>query len=98
MKTVQMTFGGEAEFRPSEILADLRTAAETMYFPLRMCGSWDRAANMHLCPHLERGQRCPHILDADDPEREEYSRTLERERQAVLEVVFPHADTSIFLG
>jgi hypothetical protein len=47
---------------------------------------------------MERGQRCPHILDADDPEREESSRTLERERQAVLEVVFPHADTSIFLG
>lgn len=98
MKTVQVTFSGDMDFRASEIIADLRTAAETLFFPMTMCGFWDRAADMHLCPQEERRQPCPHKLPADDPERVDYSRTLERERQAVLEVVFAHAGMSIFLG
>ena len=97
MKTIHIEFTGDTEFRASEIMADLRTAAETLFFPLKMCGFWERAADLHLCPHEERREPCPHKLDADDPAHEQYSRTLERERQAVLEIVFPHADSSVFL-
>ena len=97
-ETFRFSFQGDVEFRPSEILADLRTAAETLYFPMRMCGYWDRAADIHLCPQEERRQPCPHMLPADDPDRVEYSATLQRERQAVLEVSFPHANVSVYPG
>ena len=50
MKTVEVSFEGGGEFRPSEIVADLRTAAETLYFPMRICGFWDRTNDLHLCP------------------------------------------------
>ena len=98
MKTVEVSFEGGGEFRPSEIVADLRTAAETLYFPMRICGFWDRTNDLHLCPQTERRLPCPHLLDHDDPDREEYWYTLQRERQAVLEVSFAHARISIFLG
>ena len=97
MKTIHLEFTGDTEFRAREIMADLRTAAETLFFPLKMCGFWERAQDLHLCPQEERQEPCPHKLGADDPGQEPYSRTLERERQAVLEVVFPHANSSVFL-
>ena len=98
MRTVRLRFEGGDGFRPSEIVADLRTVAETLYFPMRMCGFWDRTNDLHLCPQSERRLDCPHLPTGNDPAGEPYARTLERERQAVLEIDFPHAGISIFLG
>ena len=98
MRTVRVSFDGGDGFRPSEIVADLRTVAETLYFPLRMCGFWDRTNDLHLCPQAERRQECPHLPAGDDRAAEPYPRTLERERRAVLEIEFPHAGISVFLG
>ena len=98
MKKVTINFAGDTEMRPSEIVADLRTVSETLYFPMRMCGFWDRTNDLHLCPLSERGQKCPHLLPPNDPGAETYALTLQRLRQAVLEVDFPHAGISIFMG
>lgn len=98
MNIIKVTFTGDTEFRPSEIVADLRSAAETLFFPMRMCGFWDQAADIHLCPQEERRQPCPHRLPASNPDRVDYSRTLERERQAVLGLEFPHSEITIYLS
>ena len=83
--------------RPSEIIADLRTAAETLYFPMRVVGFWDHARDLHLCPHEERRQECPHLIPEGQPGRVDYVTSLQRERQANLEVYFEHADVSMYM-
>ncbi len=84
--------------RASEIIADLRAAAETLYYPMQLVGFWDRRADMHLCPHEERRELCPHRLPADDLDRVDYRVTMQRERQANVEVFFPHAGISVYLS
>lgn len=84
--------------RASEILADLRSAAETLFFPMKMVGFWDYQADLHLCPQEERREPCPHKLAAADPKRVEYARTLQRERRASVAVSFPHADVTLFMS
>lgn len=84
--------------RASEILADLRSAAETLYFPMKVVGFWDYQADLHLCPQEERREACPHKLAADDPARVDYARTLQRERRASVEVCFPHAGVRLYLS
>ena len=88
----------DSSFRASEIVADLRNAAETLYFPMKLVGFWDSRADIHLCPQEERREECPHRLATSDPRHIDYSRTLQTERQANLEVVFPHAGISIYLS
>ncbi len=83
--------------RASEIVADLRNVAETLYFPMKLAGFWDYQADMHLCPQEERRQECPHKLPESDPRYAEYTETLQRERRASLEVFFQHANVSIYL-
>ena len=41
MWTVKVTVEENEVFRPSEILADLRTVAETLFHPMRLVGFWD---------------------------------------------------------
>ena len=84
--------------RASEIVADLRTAAETLYFPMKLVGFWDHRADMHLCPQEERRQECPHKLPESDPGYVEYAYALQRERGANLEIFFPHAGITIYLA
>ncbi len=88
----------EGESRASEIIADLRTAAETLYYPMRLVGFWDHRQDIHLCPQEERRQPCPHRLPVTDPGYVGYAHALQRERQANLEVFFPHAGIAIYLG
>lgn len=83
--------------RATEIVADLRSAAETLYFPMKMVGFWDYRADMHLCPQEESRKPCPHRAATEQEGRVEYAYTLQRERQAVLEVYFPHAQVALFL-
>ena len=96
--TIRIEGDGAGGARASEILADLRAAAETLYFPMKVVGFWDCGADLHLCPQEERREVCPHRLGADDPGRVDYARTLQRERRASLEVWFPHAGVRLYLS
>ncbi len=93
--TIRVDVEGAA--RASEIIADLRTAAETLYFPMRVVGFWDHGSELHLCPHEERRQECPHMIPEGEPGRVDYVVSLQRERQANLEIYFEHADVSMYL-
>ena len=97
MWSVQVTIAEHEVFRPSEIIADLRTAAEALYFPLRMVGFWDSHADMHLCPWEQRREECPHRLDSGDEGHVEYDVTASRDMGATLRVEFPHARVSLYL-
>ena len=98
MDRVTVDIEAEGGTRASEIIADLRTAAETLYFPMKLVGFWDHRADMHLCPQEERRQECPHRLPDRDAGRLDYELTLQRERRANLEVTFPHAGIAIYLS
>ncbi len=94
--TLNVETDGDA--RASEIIADLRTVAETLYFPMKLVGFWDYQADMHLCPYEERGEACPHRLPKDDPRHVDYAVTMQRERRANIQISFPHAGVTIFLS
>ena len=94
--TLNVETDGDA--RASEIIADLRTVAETLYFPMKLVGFWDYQADMQLCPHEERGEACPHKLPKDDPRYVDYAVTMQRERRANIQISFPHAGVTIFLS
>ena len=98
MDRVTVNIEAEGGTRASEIIADLRTAAETLYFPMKLVGFWDHRADMHLCPQEERRQECPHRLPNADAGHLEYELTLQRERHANLVVTFPHAGIAIYLS
>ena len=87
----------DGEFRASETIADLRNAAETLYFPMRMVGFWDRRADLHLCPQEEREEPCPHRLPEGDLGHVDYGLHLQREMGGSLEVFFPHAGVAVYL-
>ena len=96
--TITLAIATESDARASEILADLRTVAETLYFPMKMVGFWDYEADLHLCPQEERREVCPHKLPHGHPNRVEYVSTLQRERRASLELHFPHAGVKIYMN
>ena len=83
--------------RASEILADLRDAAETIYFPMKLVGFWDNRTGMHLCPQEDRREECFHKKPVTEPQHADYVETIQRERGGSLEVFFPHAEVVIFL-
>lgn len=84
-------------YRASEALADLRNAAESMYFPMTMAGFWDSRVDMHLCPDEQLRKDCTHRLPSGQLDTIAYSRSLERERQAMIQLEFPHAEIIIYL-
>ena len=97
MNTVNITVEPNAPYRATEIVADLRNVAEGLYVPLKLVGFWDSRADIHLCPQEERHQSCPHKTPDGSFDAASYARSLERERQAILEVDFAHAGVSIYL-
>ena len=98
MWTVSVNIEENQVFTASQILADLRAVAETLFHPLRQVGFWDdQADGMHLCPYESRKAQCPHKLPHDNPAYVSYSKTAEREMDAVLEVHFPHAQVYVYL-
>lgn len=98
IEKVTVSIEVEGDARATEILADLRSVAETLFYPMRLVGFWDHQADMHLCPQEERREACPHKLPTDHPEYVEYVSTLQRERRASIELNFPHAGITIFLS
>ena len=87
---------GPSEYRGTEIIGDLRVIAETLYYPFKFVAFWDGQTGNHLCPQTQAGLRCAHT--PDDAGRTAYAVAVEDEMAGELEVTFPHADLSIFLG
>ena len=89
---------GQSQSRATEVISDLRIVAETFFGPMKMVGFWDRQEDMHLCPFLERHKECPHTENISGESFPSYERTLERERQASLAVIFPHANVTLYMS
>ena len=98
MNKISINIETDGGARASEIIADLRVVAETLYFPMKLVGFWDHRVDMHLCPQEEKKKMCPHKLPQGHADYVDYGDTLQRERDAGLEVMFPHAGVAIFLG
>ena len=56
----------DSGFRATEIVADLRNTAETLFFPMHCVGFWDGPTSGHICPDEQRGQKCSHV-DVEQP-------------------------------
>ena len=97
MENVTVRIEGQS-FRATEVNSDLRIAVETLYGPMKMVGFWDRSKSIHLCPFLERHQECPHTEPTEGVVFPDYEKTLQRERQASLAIVFPHANITLYLS
>ncbi len=98
IETVELAVAAVATYRATEIVADLRNAAETLFFPMRSVGYWDVRSGDHLCPQTRLGGQCPHMLPPNDHRRVDYLTTVERELEGVLDVHFPHAQVHVFLS
>ena len=83
-------------YRGTEITGDLRGVAETLFYPFKAVGFWDGQTGNHLCPMAEAGKACPHGADAGA--QRSYATTIEDELAGELEVVFPHANLTVYLG
>ena len=66
MDRVTINIDCDGSARASEIIADLRNVAETLFFPMKLAGFWDAQADIHLCPDEERGEACFHRLPPAD--------------------------------
>ena len=98
MERIVIDITTDGDYRATETVADLRNAAETLYFPMRLVGFWDKRADMHLCPQEERRQPCPHGLPEDDPAARRLRAAATADRGGSLEVFYPHAGVAIYLG
>ena len=88
----------DSDFRATEIVADLRNAAEILFFPMKCVGFWDVPTGGHICPQLQRGRECPHHNRPAPETLDGYRDTVENELRGALEVAFPHADVYVYLG
>ncbi len=98
MERIEVLIPPSESYRATEIVADLRHAVETLFFPMKTVGYWDVPTGDHLCPQAKLQGRCPHALPTGDPARVDYLVTVERNLDAVLEVYFPHARVRLFLS
>lgn len=96
--TVDIHVHTGSDFRATEIVADLRNVAETLFFPMKCAGFWDVPTKGHICPQLQRGHECPHHDGSAHELLDGYRHTVENELRGVLEVAFPHAGVYIYLG
>ena len=97
MNKVVVNIETQGDIRASETMADLRNVVENLYFPMRIAGFWDFQADVHLCPQEERRQDCPHSLGDTATRQSAYIETLQKERNANVEVYFPHARLSFYM-
>ena len=98
MNTVTINIVTDSGMHATEIIADLRNVAETLYYPMKLVGFRDHRLDLHLCPQEERREACTHRLPDSDPMYVDYETHLQRSRGANLRLDFPHADISIYLG
>ena len=98
MNTVIITIEPNEPYRATEVVADLRNVAESLYFPMKLVGFRDSRADIHLCPDEERHISCSHRTPDGSLDVAAYGRSLERQRRASLEVAFEHAGVSVYLS
>jgi len=98
MEIVKVIIEPNIPYRATETMADLRNVAESLYYPMKTAGFWDSRPDLHLCPEEERRQECPHRLANGDFDASAYSRSLERNRNVILQLEFPHAQITIYLS
>ena len=97
IEQVTITIVTASGYRPTEMVADLRNAAETLFHPMKSVAYWDVPSRDHRCPQAMLGRPCPHVLPEGDPLRVEYHKTVE-DLQGAVDVYFPHAEVHIYLG
>ena len=108
MEILEISIPKETSYRASEIVADLRNAAEELFYPMKVVGYWDAPTADHLCPIARMQLECPHV-DKDQPVTapekppctitlETYRQSVEYERSGALELYFSHADVRVFLS
>ena len=83
--------------RATEIVADLRNAAEVLYHPMRSVGYWDVRSNDHRCPQAALGAQCPHVLPRDHPKFIDYDQTIS-DLDWFLDIYFPHGQVHIYVA
>lgn len=93
---ITVSLQGPVEYRGTEIIGDLRVIAETLYYPFKFVAFWDAQTGNHLCPQTQEGAACTHT--PDDAGLAAYAADVEDAMQGELEVFYPHAGLSIFLG
>ena len=98
MEEVTLDIKASKLLEPTEIISDLRIAAETFYGPMKMVGFWDYQKDMYLCPQMERRQACPHSQQENDPNFVSYISALERERHCNFAVSLSHVEITLYLS
>lgn len=93
---IAVRLDGPSEYQGTEIIGDLRVVAETLYYPFKFVAFWDGQTGNHLCPQAQAGAPCTHA--PNDVGRATYAALVEDQMKGEIEVIFPHADLSIFLG
>ena len=97
MDRVEITITTGSGYRPTEIVADLRNAVESIYFPMKAVAYWDVRSKDHRCPQSLLGKGCPHVLPPDDPRYVAYEKTVE-DLDGVVDVYFPHGQVHVYVG
>ena len=96
LEIINVSVEGSGIYRGTEIVADLRNVAETLFHPFRSIGFWDKKSGEHLCAELLKREECIH--EANSKGLDKYRKFLEEKNNAILEISFTHAEMSIFLA
>ena len=96
-KVVEVHILTKSLFRPTEIVADLRNVAETLYHPLKLAGFWDERTSAHLCIDENKGGICRHRTGEGAFSIELYLQDDRPLARHTMIVKFPHAGIWIFL-
>ena len=94
---VEVNISPQNKFRPTEIIADLRNVAETLYHPLKLSGFWDERASEHLCFDKNKGDICRHLTSEGVFSMELYLQDNRPLSKHTMIVKFPHAGIWILL-
>ena len=104
MEFIEIAIPQAPSYRASEIVADLRNAAEELFHSMKVVGYWDAPTADHLCPLALMQMGCPHVQTAGSGDTpcaitlDAYRETVEHERSGALELHFTHADVRVFLS
>ena len=96
-KVVEVNISTKSAFRPTEIVADLRNVAETLYHPLKLAGFWDERTSEHFCLDENKGATCSHRTKEGMFSIESYLHDDRPLSKYTMIVKFPHARIWIFL-
>ena len=96
-KVVEVNISTKSSFRPTEIVADLRNVAETLYHPLKLAGFWDERTSEHLCIDENKGVLCSHRTKEGTFSIALYIQDDRPLSKHTMIVKFPHARIWIFL-